>query len=68
VAEGLFVYFNPEDTKILSRNHRFELSEFCFENGYILLKTGSVDDFSFGSFGENLSKWGFVYLPDSIED
>jgi hypothetical protein len=64
VAEGLFIYFDVENTDKLSKNQHFELSGFSFENDYVLLKTGSVDDFSFGSFGENLSKWGFVYLPN----
>ena len=64
VAEGLFVYFDPSHTDKLLRNRLFDLSNFSFENGYLLLKAGSVDDFSFGSFGEELSKWGFVYLND----
>ena len=62
VAEGLYVYFDPENTKELLGNLQFDISNYCFENGYILLRSGSVDDFSFGSFGEELSKWGFVYL------
>jgi hypothetical protein len=68
VAEGLFIYFDAENTDTLSRNLQFDISNFCFENGYILLKSGSVDDFSFGSFGEELSKWGFVYLSDYVEN
>ena len=68
VAEGLFIYFDAKNTDSLSRNLQFDISNFCFENGYVLLKPGSVDDFSFGSFGEELSKWGFVYLSDSVEN
>lgn len=64
VAEGLFVYFDATNTDKLLRMLQFDLSNFSFENGYLLLRAGSVDDFSFGSFGEELSKWGFVYLDD----
>ncbi len=65
VAEGLFIYFDANNTDKLLRNLQFDLSSFSFDNGYIMLKAGSVDDFSFGSFGEELSKWSFVYLPES---
>ena len=65
VVEGLFIYFDIKNTEALSRNTHFDISNFCFENGYILLRQGSVDDFSFGPFGEELSKWGFIYLSDN---
>lgn len=62
VAEGLFVYFDRPNTALLQQHPYFNISTFCFENDYILLKAGTVDDFSFGSFGEDSSKWNFVYV------
>jgi len=68
VAEGLYVFFDPENTAKLCRHTQFDVSNFAFENDYILIRAGSVDDFSFGSFGEELSKWAFVYLTDQPEE
>jgi len=63
--EGVSAFYSPEDTKTLQDTIFAEMSAFCFSKKYLITKKGSLADADFGSFGECLSKWSFVYC-DSL--
>lgn len=63
--EGVSAFYNAEDTRTLQTTTFEEITIFCFSKKYLITKKGSLADADFGSFGECLSKWSFVYC-DSL--
>lgn len=63
VNDGLFIYYGLEDTEKLLKVPFIDLQMAAFEEEYLLLRSGTMDDITYGMFQEALSKWGFVRSP-----
>lgn len=70
IRDGVFVYLDRESAIKLSNtvaNSNTYINSIADEFGYLLLRKGSVPDVEYGSIGENLSCWMFVYAPVTDE-
>jgi len=77
VGNGVYVYLDPENSKILGDaldNTETIFNDLADDLGYLLLRRGNVEDGTYGHFGDNaLSTWIFVQVsrpgsgPDDLE-
>lgn len=66
IRDGVFIYFNREDTKKMNdvvANYNSYIQRIADAFGYLLLRKGSFSEIEYGSFGDDASCWMFVYAP-----